>query len=332
MILVSGATGFVGGAITRHLLDAGLAVRAMSRSVQRARTALASTDEGRRALDEGRLTFVAADVTQPATLPEAVRGVDAVIQAAQFPNAPIENPARGQTYMQVDRDGTLNLLSAVAQVYQARTAGPGMTRFPEGAPRFLYVSGVSVTPEAKPYWDRAKWQAEEAVRGSGLDWTIVRNSPTFGPQDVSFNRIIGFSDYLPFVPIFGDGEERITPVFVEDVGRLFACLIQDPPAARDLTLPFGGPDELTTNQFLRLYLEVLGRRRPILHIPKTVGKAAGTVLQLAPLDRKPLSAGAVEFTTMGAVADLALLHERFPDFRLTPVTEALRTYLGKEAR
>ena len=327
MILVSGATGFVGGTITRHLLDAGFKVRAMSRSAERALAALGATEEGRRALQEGRLTFVSADVTRPETLPAAVRDVETVIQAAQFPNAPIEDPAKGLTYMKVDRDGTLNLIAAIGAVYQARTAGPGLTRFPDGAPRFLYTSGVTASAEARWTWDRAKWQAEEAIRGSGLDWTIVRNSPTFGLSDASFNRIVGFTDFLPFLPLFGNGEEPITPVFVEDVGRLFVRLIQEPDKAKDLTLPFGGPDVLSINQFMSLYLELMGRRRPILHVPKPVGKAAGALLQLAPLERKPLSPGAVEFTAMGATADLGPLRERFPDFRVTPVREALATYV-----
>jgi uncharacterized protein YbjT (DUF2867 family) len=328
MILVSGASGFIGSAITRHLLSAGLEVRAMGRSIDHARSVLGSFPEARRALGEKRLTFVSADVTQPHTLPAAVRGVEVVVQAAQFPNAPVENPARGWTYMKVDRDGTINLLGALAQVYRAQTAGPSMARFPEGAPRFLYVSGVTVSEAAVTTWDRAKWQAEEAIRSSGLDWTIVRNSPTVGPRDVSFNRIIGYSAFLPFVPIFGNGEERLTPVYIEDVGRFFVRLVQEPQQARDTTFPLGGPDTVTTNQLLRLYLQLLRRRRPILHIPKRVGMIAGGVAQLAPVERKPLSAAAVEFSSKGGTADLALLHERFPDFELTPLREALMSYLG----
>ena len=227
-ILVSGATGFVGGTIARHLLDAGHSVRAMSRSTGKAMAAFAANEPGRRALADGRLTFVQADVTNPATLAAAVEGVDAVVQAAQFTGAPVEDPARGLTYMNVDRNGTLNLLGAIAVVYGAPTAGPSMARFPEGAPRFLYMSGIAVSADSPHTWNRAKWQAEEAIRGSGLDWTIVRGSWAYGPNDAALNRILGYSDYLPFVPIFGDGESLLTPVFVEDIGRLFALIAGSP--------------------------------------------------------------------------------------------------------
>src|SRR5665648_708889 len=137
-VLVSGATGFMGTAVTRELLSRGHRVRAMSRSVDRARIELGRYPEGRTALDEARLTFVEADVTQPQTLDEAVREVDAVAQTAQFPGAPVEEPDQGLPYMNVDRDGTINLLQAIARVYEARTAGPGITRFTQQAPHFLY--------------------------------------------------------------------------------------------------------------------------------------------------------------------------------------------------
>lgn len=325
-VLVSGATGFIGRSITSHLLVGGHTVRAMSRSAKKAKDTLASRPGVQTALDEGRLTFVAADVTEPASLGAAVGDVDVVIQCAQFPGAPVEDARRGLTYAKVDRDGTLNLLRAVTAEYGARTAGPGMTRFPEGAPRFLYQSGVTVSANPTTYWDRAKWQAEEAIRGSGLEWAIVRSSWVFGPGDVALNRIIGYSDILPFVPIFGNGEELLTPLYVEDVGRLFTRLVDDPEASRDATLPLGGPTVMTMNEFLHRVLEVMGRRRPILHIPKIAGKIPATVLQFLP--GRPLSPGAVDFSSQGGAADLSALRERFPDFELTPTREALETYLG----
>lgn len=329
MILVSGATGFVGGAITRHLLDTGHQVRALTRSTGKALKLYASHESGRRALAENRLTFSAGDVTKPDTLLEAVRGVDVVVQAAQFNGAPVENPAKGLTYMAVDRDGTLNLLGAVAQVYGRPTAGPALARYPEGAPRFLYMSGISVSPESSYVWDRAKWQAEEAIRGSGLTWTIVRSCWAYGPNDAALNRILHYSDYLPFVPVFGDGQEPLTPVFVEDIGHLFTLLVDAPEKAADTTFRLGGPDEVTLNQFLRLALEVWGRRRLILHIPKPLGKLQGGVMQYFP--GRPLTPAAVDFVAQpGAVseADRAFLAERFPEFRTTPVREGLESYLG----
>ncbi len=178
-------------------------------------------------------------MTRPATLLAAVEGVEAVVQAAQFTGAPVENPARGLTYAAVDRDGTLNLLEAVAQVYGRPTTGSAPGRYPVGSPRLLYMSGITVSEEAREPWNRAKWQAEEAIRGSGLDWTIVRACWAYGPRDTALNRIIGYSDYLPFVPIFGRGDDPLTPVFVDDIGRLFALLVAAPDEGSRHHLPPG---------------------------------------------------------------------------------------------
>jgi NADH dehydrogenase len=276
------------------------------------------------------LTFVEAAVTEPATLAPAVQGADAVIQAAQFKGAPVEDPAHGLTYMEVDRNGTLNLLDAVAQVYGRPTAGLAMARFPEGSPRFFYMSGITVSAEAREPWNRAKWQAEEAIRGSGLDWTIVRGCWAYGRDDTALNRILGYSDYLPFVPIFGRGQDPLTPVFVEDIGRLHALLASEPDKSRDTTFRLGGPDAVTLNEFLQVALEAMGRKRPILHIPKPIGKVQGALMQHLP--GRPLSPAAVDFVSQGGAvteADRQLLAERFPEFAPTPVREGLGSYLHR---
>jgi NADH dehydrogenase len=192
------------------------------------------------------------------------------------------------------------------------------------------MSGITVSPGAVQPWDRAKWEAEEAIRGSGLAWTIVRACWAYGPGDTSLNRILGYSDYLPFVPIFGDGESPLTPLFVEDVGRFFALLFARPNQAADTTFGLGGPDAVSLNEFLALALRALGRRRPILHIPMPLGKLQGRLLQHLP--GRVLTPGAVEFVAQeGALApaDRLLLTERFPEFGATSLADGLGSYMGR---
>jgi uncharacterized protein YbjT (DUF2867 family) len=315
----------MGSAITRHLLKAGCQVRAMSRSAEKGREVFRRWPEGRTALEENRLAFVSADVTKPETLPPAVADVDVVIQAAQFPGAPIEDPSKGNTYLEVDRNGTLNLLAAVRQVYAAPTTGPDLLRFPAGSPRFMYVSGVSVVPDSPHVWVQAKWQAEEAIRESGLEYTIVRASWAFGPDDRSLNRLLGYADILPFVPVFGGGKEQITPLYVEDLGRLFARVVAEPEAARNATLPLGGPEVLTMNKMLRAGLRIMGKPQRVFHIPKPVARLQGALLQR--LKGRILTVDAVDFITQGGVADPGPIKERVPGFETTAFEDALRTYL-----
>lgn len=312
---MSGATGFVGAAITRSLLGAGHKVRALTRSAPLGLRYLESHADLRESLTAGRLVLVEGDVTKPDTLAAAVSGVDAIIQAAQFRGAPVEDPARGLTYESVDHQGTVNLLRAVDRLRHQ--------------PRFLYMSGVTVDARAAGSWNVAKWKAEEAIRASGLEWTIVRSCWAYGPGDKALNRLLGYSGFLPFVPVFGTGRQRLTPVFVDDMGELFARLVAAPHKGRNTVFRLGGPDEVTLSEFLRLALECMGRRRPVLGIPVPLGRLQARWLQHLP--GRPLTPGAVDFVAQeGAVSesDRRLLLDRFPDFAATPLREGLAGYLG----
>ncbi|MPZ47823.1 MAG: NAD(P)H-binding protein [Dehalococcoidia bacterium] len=305
MILVSGGTGFVGSAVVAELLRRDQQVAVLGRDEARIRRRYGNRVEAR-----------AADVRQPSTLPAAMTGIDIVINAVQLPNSPIESKRRGWTFEQVDYEGTRH------QVDAAKAAG---------VRRFLYVSGVGAAPDAARHWFRFKWQAEEHLRASGIEWVVVRPSWAFGPGDHALNRLLGFGRFLPFIPMFGDGQQALQPIFVDDLARIIADAALKPEAANRV-FEAGGPETMTMDEVLKTGLDVMGKKRPILHQPVFVGKALGTLMSLLPsppLPPPPLSADAVDFITWPAVADKTDL-ERVLQPRLTPVRQALETYLGRK--
>jgi uncharacterized protein YbjT (DUF2867 family) len=298
MILVSGGTGFVGSAIVRELLHRGEKVAVLGRDVSRIRALFGGDVEPR----EG-------DVRDSATLAQAMRGIDVVVNAVQFPNAPIESRRKGLTFEEVDLKGTRN------QVDAAKVAG---------VRRFVYVSGVGAAKDSDRHWFRYKWEAEKYLQDSGLEWVVVRPTWVYGPGDVSLNRFLGFAKVLPFIPMFGNGDQAMQPVFIDDVGRVCADAALRPEAANKL-FELGGPDVMTMNDVLRTALEVMGKRRRLLHQPVAAGKAIGTLASVLP--SPPLSADAVDFITGAATADNTRLIETLGP-RLTPLREGLATYLG----
>jgi NADH dehydrogenase len=138
------------------------------------------------------------------------------------------------------------------------------------------------------------------------------------------NRLLNFSNFLPFVPMFGDGKQAMQPVFIDDVGRVLADAAMKPEAANEL-FELGGPEVLSMNDVVKTALEVHGKKRGILHQPAVVGKAIGTVASALP--GAPLSADAIDFITEPAVADNTRLVEVLHP-ALTPLREGLGTYLA----
>jgi uncharacterized protein YbjT (DUF2867 family) len=303
MILVSGGTGMVGSAIVASLLQQGEQVAVLGRDAERIRRRFGTSVEAR-----------SGDVTRPETLEAAMAGADIVINAVQFPTSPIEVPRRGWTFERVDYQGTVN------QVDAAKAAG---------VKRFVYVSAVGADPNGPKHWFRYKAMAERHLQDSGLEWTILRPSWVYGPDDKSLNRILGFGRFLPFIPFFGDGNQAMQPVFVDDVGNVTARAATAANTANQL-IEVGGPEVMPMNDVIKTGLAVMGKRRPILHQPLAIGKLVGTLMSLQPFLTPPLTADAVDFISRPATADNTRLMELLQP-ELTPLREGLEKYLGPKS-
>jgi uncharacterized protein YbjT (DUF2867 family)/ligand-binding SRPBCC domain-containing protein len=296
-VAVAGGTGFVGGGIARELHRRGHRVVVLSHRGEEARGPLPDDVEIR-----------SADVADATSLAPALAGVDALVIALAFRNSPMESPRLGRTFELVDARGTERLVTA------ARQAGVG---------RVVYLSGAGAAPDADRHWFRAKWRAEEAIRASGLIWTIIRPTWIFGPRDVSLNRFLGFARTLPFVPLTNTGGQRLAPVFIDDAARLAADSITNEAAACQV-FDLGGPEVLTMREIIARALRAARVRRPILPGPTPLLKLAAWPLRFLP--EPPLTPDAVDFVNTPAVVDLNPLLERMPR-RLTTLDEALATYL-----
>jgi NADH dehydrogenase len=311
-VAVAGGTGFVGRAIVEELACRGHRVVILSRRPPDgpdAATGGSDTAVRVAAASLGSVETRRADVTHPETLASALAGADALAISLGFRNSPIEAPRRGRTFERVDADGTVALVSA------AKAAG---------VRRLVYMSGAGAAPDAPRHWFRAKWRAEEAVRASGIPYTILRPSWIYGPGDRSLNRFLGFARWLPFVPQIGNGRQLVAPVFVDDIGRLVADALEA-SGAIDVTLEVGGPETLTMDAVVREALRIQGRRRLILHAPAGLMKLLTRPLTLLP--SPPMTPDAIDFVVQSAQVDTGPLTAALPR-RLMPLAEGLASYLA----
>ncbi len=300
IVAIAGGSGFIGRTIARRLAAiAQLRVRVLSRNPERARTRLVGLEA----------EFMRGEVTEPDTLPAALAGASAVVSAVQFDGYPIENPRRGLTFERIDLGGTLALLAA------AKGAGVA---------RFIYVSGAAADENSAHPGFRAKGKAERAIRESGLEYTILRPSLVYGPEDTVVNGFARAIRLAPVFPVPGTGRQTLQPVLVDDLAACVALAV----SGRGLggTYDIGGPDLMTFDELIRLIMDLTGHRRPLVHVPESVMRAIGALAELLPTP--PLSRDAVTFVTADNACDIAPLVAEF-GVTLTPARVGMQ-YLAEK--
>ncbi len=249
-IAVTGATGFLGRHLVRLLLSCGHEVCAL----------------GRRVGDYNGLERVSAipmDLTSDTGSLGVFDGCDAVIHLAG-----IFAEGRRQRFDQVIRGGTKRL---IAEAHRA------------GISRFVYVSARGASAAARSKFLRAKYGAEEALRASDLDWTIVRPSVIYGPGDHIVNRLADLLRW-PFVPLVGDGTTEVSPIHVDDVVHvLVAALGQSSSIGKTVVLR--GPEVMPFHSLVDVVEDVSTRmRRPRVHIHAGLVRLAARFLAVCPGD------------------------------------------------
>ena len=230
-VMVCGGSGFVGRAVVEGLRARGHGVRVLTRGT---RSAMAGVE------------WVTGGVGDAGAMARACEGSEAVVYLAG-----IIAEVGDQTYDWVHREGVERVLGA------ARAAGVG---------RWVQMSALGTRPGARSRYHQTKWAGEEAVRGSGMAWTIFRPSLIHGEGDGFLGFFERMSRWSPVLPVMGRPDALFQPVWVGDVARAFASAMEA-RASEGKVYDLCGPGRWTMRGMLGLMLRVTGRRRLLAGVP-----------------------------------------------------------------
>jgi NADH dehydrogenase len=292
MILVTGATGFVGRHVVRALRADGRPVRALVRDRRKGDDLVAQG-----------ATLADGDVTEPSSLRAAAAGCDTVIHLVAI------RQGRPEEFQRVMVDGTRNLLAAATEA---------------GVKRFVHMSALGTSHETKdtvPYY-RSKWAQEQDVKASGLPYVIFRPSFVFAKDGGILPTFAKLAKVAPVTPIVGSGRQRIQPIWADDVAAYFSKAVAL-DAATNQTFELGGPDAVSWNEFWQRLKGTLGTRRPSLHVPVGLMRLNALVTERLP-GNIPLTRDLLKMLELGdnVVTDTSAV--QVFGIPLTPLDEQLR--------
>jgi uncharacterized protein YbjT (DUF2867 family) len=290
-VIVTGGTGYVGHHVVARLLEEGDRVVALARRPER--------------VHDLACEVVAGDVADPASLIGKISAGAAIVHLVA-----IIRPKGAETFDRVIAEGTRNLVEA------ARVAG---------AARIVYVSAIGAGADGSTPYFRAKWAAEEAVRGSGLPYVILRPSFVFGPDDEVFNSFVRMLRWAPALPVMGDGKYEIQPVAAWDLAATVAKAVRPGPWD-DREYDVVGPQAMSFNAAMRALMTVSGRRRPLLHVPLAAARLQASLLPRITA-KAPITRDQLTMLLEGSTGDPGPLT---CDFGITPTgfAEGLARYLN----
>jgi uncharacterized protein YbjT (DUF2867 family) len=247
VILLTGATGVVGGELLPELLGGGNRVRVLVRDPRK--------------LGEHRVDvqITLGDLRDPLSIRHAMRGVETVIHlAATIRDQP---------------GGTIEELNGLATVRLLRLAERA------GVKRFLFFSAMGATPFQRTRFFRSKAIAERAVRASALDTTVFAPSIVYRPGDPWITLLQRLS-ILPAVPVSGEGHARYQPIWARDVARCVASSLNGSSRGSEQRFELAGPEVLSYDDIVERVLEASGRTRPLVHVPIPLVRGGLRALEL----------------------------------------------------
>lgn len=228
-IAITGATGFVGSHLTRRLESEGHRLVLVSRNPVK---------------DDARM--VASDLSGVERLTRLFQGCNAVAHCAG-----INRETGKQTYERVHVRGTRNVVEAAKRA---------------GVEKIVLMGFLRARPQCGSEYHESKWEAEEIVRNSGLDYTVVKAGVVYGRGDHMLDHLSHALHTFPVFGLVGLKEKSIRPLAVEDLVHVMRAALVDRRMKRQ-TVAVVGPEEIFLSEAVRRVAEVVGKQPLMLPLP-----------------------------------------------------------------
>jgi NADH dehydrogenase len=148
--------------------------------------------------------------------------------------------------------------------------------------RLVHVSGIGADPDSTAPYIRARGRGELAVTEAFGAATLVRPAVMFGPDDAFLTRLVKLVRTLPVYPMFGSGQTRLQPVYVDDVAEAIARVLDRSNGADRPCYELGGPRVYTYQELLQSIALAMGTRVRTVPMPFAVWRALAGVAEFLP--------------------------------------------------
>lgn len=233
-VAITGGTGLVGYNVAAWLAERGHEVVLVARGHNHVHPAVPGACRVRTGVDA------------PEALARAFAGCEAVVHCAG-----INRELGTQTYERVHRQGTRNVVDAARKT---------------GVRKLVLLSFLRARPNCGSGYHESKWHAEELVRKSGLDYTILKCGVIYGRGDHMLDHLSHAFYTFPLFGLVGFRDKPIRPNAVEDVARIIGTCVVKGALSRQ-TVPVLGPEELTLRQAVQRVAQVVGRQPLMVPLP-----------------------------------------------------------------
>jgi NADH dehydrogenase len=144
-----------------------------------------------------------------------------------------------------------------------------------GVGRIVHVSITNPSEKSDLEYFKGKAQLEQALMKTGLSYAILRPTVLFGKEDILINNIAWVLRSFPIFGVFGDGQYRLQPIYVDDLAKL---AVEQGSETTNSIIDAIGPETFTYRGMIEEIGKIIGKNKPIISIPPALGYFAGLII------------------------------------------------------